>query len=761
MSFDRYTDVVSLGATEAGILYRAVDPVLGRTVLLRALPAGPYEPPEVEHPCVVNVLGSFEEEFRRVLVEEWVDGRSLEELMEEGVESIPMARRIEWLRCLAGALVTAHRAGFVHGALSAAWVIVPDDDGPLRLAGLGVARPFGGTDPDPADDAADIGLLARDLLSGPGVPPDVARAIQSCLAADEDRRLDALADLALGESQAAMFGGGPRAVPDPAPQPRLDENVQFTVYRPRAVASETWSRLLFFAHLDALPGDADRDESDPLEQVEETARRELGDEVRSFRETVQDSLAALPQEGEVTVVPEMDGVRFSPASVTFLWLDSVHWHEFRMKAAARLSGSTARGRITVRHGAILLAEIPVSFAVDRPGAVERPADSLPSERETARAYRSIFPSYSHRDTGLVEQFVEYGRSLGDTYLQDVLTLRSGEVWNDRLKELIEQADVFQLFWSTNAMASQVVEQEWQHALKLQRPHFVRPTYWERPLPEVSSPELRRLHFHFLGQESEDPFEEAQATQSSEPTDSDEEQPYPLPEERPPAMPEVMERSTGNRGRGWAMAASVVLMLGLGWLVVPQLFETPAPDDTGGTIELASTSPDGEGGEVRVGTPRSSDGEEQLAVSIPVRTERSGQSLRWTRPEVEAIARRLQEAPPDAVVEIRGMAGVDEAGEEEAAVRARVRADRVRDQLLEMGIPPERLRVVDCGREESPVCADDLGVLGGETVDDQVLILTRTAEPARDAEQLEIDLEAVDRVRSNRRLRSEPQRRPPG
>ena len=83
----------------------------------------------------------------------------------------------------------------------------------------------------------------------------------------------------------------------------------------------------------------------------------------------------------------------------------------------------------------------------------------------------------------------YARTMGDEYLRDVTTLRAGEQWNDRLLELVRTADVFQLFWSRNSMRSPWVRQEWEYALSLGRPHFVRPTYWELPLPEAPDQDL--------------------------------------------------------------------------------------------------------------------------------------------------------------------------------------------------------------------------------------------------------------------------------
>ena len=119
--------------------------------------------------------------------------------------------------------------------------------------------------------------------------------------------------------------------------------------------------------------------------------------------------------------------------------------------------------------------------------------------ESAQRYRKIFPSYSHDDQAIVADFAEVVRALGDEYLQDVLTLRSGERWQTRLPELIEEADVFQLFWSSNSMRSPYCQQEWEHALALGRPLFVRPVYWEDPMPQdptlgLPPVALRELHF---------------------------------------------------------------------------------------------------------------------------------------------------------------------------------------------------------------------------------------------------------------------------
>jgi hypothetical protein len=153
--------------------------------------------------------------------------------------------------------------------------------------------------------------------------------------------------------------------------------------------------------------------------------------------------------------------------------------------------------LTVFWGSIILAELVLSIRVDNG---YRPAlRSAEIEPVRARRFRQIFAAYSHQDRVIVDQVEELGVALGDRYLRDCRDLRAGEIWNDRVQELISEADIFQLFWSWAAMRSKYVRQEWEYALSLGRADFVRPTYWEEPLPSDSAQDLppeclHRLHF---------------------------------------------------------------------------------------------------------------------------------------------------------------------------------------------------------------------------------------------------------------------------
>ena len=283
------------------------------------------------------------------------------------------------------------------------------------------------------------------------------------------------------------------------PRPLLDENVQFTVFRPRVVAPEIWCPLLAFAHLAERRPDAPPEELDPVEQVKRQAEKVLDEKYPQYQELVQDSAQGIPREGELTFLPEIPGFEFNPPRRTFFWQESVHREEFRMRAPRNLDGQTVRGRLSVFLGCILVAEIPLSIKVNRQEAVKTPEPHL--ESVGAKAYRNIFASYSRKDLAIVNEFEQYlmDIGLGDKYLRDLMELRVGEEWNTRLMELIREANIFQLFWSWNSMISPFVEQEYRYALSLNRAHFVRPVYWEEPLPKLEEKnlppeELRRLHF---------------------------------------------------------------------------------------------------------------------------------------------------------------------------------------------------------------------------------------------------------------------------
>ena len=280
-----------------------------------------------------------------------------------------------------------------------------------------------------------------------------------------------------------------------------DENVQFTVYRPKSIQRETWTPLLAFAHLSEKAPDAAPGTPDPIAEVQRQAAASLGARANDYANLTHDSKQSVPRKGLISFVPEMEGATFDPPSRSFFWTQPTHREEFLIKADSASTGRTLRGQLTVYCGPLLLAEVPLAIKVEWAGATQPPGDPTIDEMDASRGrpYRKIFASYSNGDLPIVEACAGFAKAIGDDFLSRNVRLRSGEEWGGRLRNMIEDADVFQLFWSENAAKSPLVLQEIQHALSLSRQNFVRPTFWQPQLPcEDAIPAgLKRMHFERL------------------------------------------------------------------------------------------------------------------------------------------------------------------------------------------------------------------------------------------------------------------------
>jgi hypothetical protein len=324
--------------------------------------------------------------------------------------------------------------------------------------------------------AADLGgvLLGGGSSRIPLITQLLSTAFERPVVADPNPEFS----LALGAAAAAEPGRGNR----------LDDDVQFTVYRPARLQPEVWQSMLLYAHKSDPIIDPTRGPIDPVKEVEERAAAHFqGEDVRA---NTVDARRPLAGGASLRIEPDLPGVRCDPTVAEIVWNRPVHEAHFRVFAPAGLAGTVVRGWIRVWCGLLLIGEVRVAIEVSVAGARRSPSALI--SQPVAR-YRKIFPSYSHADKAIVEQFEVAARALGDQYLQDVIVLRSGEDWNARLLSLIEDADIFQLFWSSNSMRSPHCRREWEKALALRRSMFVRPIYWEEPLPAAPAA-LRTLHF---------------------------------------------------------------------------------------------------------------------------------------------------------------------------------------------------------------------------------------------------------------------------
>jgi hypothetical protein len=388
-----------------------------------------------------------------------------------------------------------------------------------------LARQIESTELNSAEQIMAVDELHRALVeeTDESVRQDILAMLRALMAQPSTtKRTEMEIDAILGTANATFHEEPlletPAAEPAAHSVPRVDQNVQFTVYRPPFIRPGIWYSMLAFAHLAERRPGAPPDEPDPLDRVRELAVQTLGDQASEYEGPRAESRGAVPKESELTFVPYAQDIDFNPPRLTFEWQEDVHQQSFRLRAK---SGAPSRvvGRMTVYLGVLILADVDLVFRVNPAAAPPNPRPvaatllkttevpvstaRLPSDSFISRSpYRNIFLSYSHDDTEIVEQAERLGAALGDTYLRDRTTLHSGENWYEGLLKLIDKADIFQLFWSSNSMRSEYVRREWEHAVTLARPNFIRPTYWEQPMPRSDNPllppsSLCRLHFHSL------------------------------------------------------------------------------------------------------------------------------------------------------------------------------------------------------------------------------------------------------------------------
>jgi WD40 repeat protein/predicted Ser/Thr protein kinase/tetratricopeptide (TPR) repeat protein len=145
----RVTEV--LGQGSFGIVYKAVDADLGRIVTLKVPRTGAFRSPEeaarfarearsaagLRHPGIVQVHEIAEEDGIPCIVREYIEGKTLEEILREERPSFRKGAAI--VEQVADALDHAHREGIVHRDIKPENIII-DAEGRAHITDFGLAR---------------------------------------------------------------------------------------------------------------------------------------------------------------------------------------------------------------------------------------------------------------------------------------------------------------------------------------------------------------------------------------------------------------------------------------------------------------------------------------------------------------------------------------------------------------------------------------------------------------------------------------------
>jgi HEAT repeat protein len=229
------------------------------------------------------------------------------------------------------------------------------------------------------------------------------------------------------------------------------------------------------------------------DKVDDQARKM--DEAAEHRGTYSLPLD-LPPNTRVDLRLEIPNLTVTEADAVLVWRGRPTAAQFEVTVPAAAPGTEAIGRVRFAVAGVPAGTIRFKVALAASGTLERAA--LP-EVEAVR-YRRAFVSYSSQDRAEVLRRVQAFRIAGLSVFQDILDLEPGERWARALYREIDKCDVFLLFWSRAAAASEWVAREIAYALKVKagnddRPPAIQPVPIEGPPPPPAPETLRHLHFN--------------------------------------------------------------------------------------------------------------------------------------------------------------------------------------------------------------------------------------------------------------------------
>ena len=159
----RYQIAEELGRGAMGVVYRALDPAIGRAVAVKTIHLTELSEPgarasfaeqllreaqaagTLSHPNIVTVFDVLTQDDFACIVMEYVPGASIEDLLQQG-QVPPRNELILFLRQVADALDYAHRKGIVHRDIKPANIIISDaaknGQALAKIADFGVAKPL-------------------------------------------------------------------------------------------------------------------------------------------------------------------------------------------------------------------------------------------------------------------------------------------------------------------------------------------------------------------------------------------------------------------------------------------------------------------------------------------------------------------------------------------------------------------------------------------------------------------------------------------
>src|SRR6266849_8131410 len=152
----RYQIVGELGRGAMGVVFRALDPSIGREVAIKTIRLSEFNDAEqrgkqrerlfrdarsagiISHPSIITIYDMAEQDDTAYIAMEFVAGCSLEQLL-SSKEPLPPERILNILRETAAGLDYAHHKGIIHRDIKPANIIL-NESGAAKIADFGIAK---------------------------------------------------------------------------------------------------------------------------------------------------------------------------------------------------------------------------------------------------------------------------------------------------------------------------------------------------------------------------------------------------------------------------------------------------------------------------------------------------------------------------------------------------------------------------------------------------------------------------------------------
>jgi hypothetical protein len=285
--------------------------------------------------------------------------------------------------------------------------------------------------------------------------------------------------------------------------PKQSDKVYCTVFGPKSAPPGAKFITQVFAHLKEQEG-----------ELAALAARCVGDDAERFVSSKRMG-REIARDTEIFFRLEMEGLEVRTPEQTLFWDGVIDSVTFDVKVPGDFKPGEVLSnvifgvvndegeRVTIGHVNFMFevaAEAPVASLPGVATAVAAPPAVAEVGRpvQTLVEHKRAFISYASEDRDEVLKRVQGIKATGTECFMDKMTFKPGEDWRSAIYCLIESSDVFYLFWSRRARASEWVQREIDLALEQQRVVKVKPVILPLPLESTAivPPPEKLKHMHF-------------------------------------------------------------------------------------------------------------------------------------------------------------------------------------------------------------------------------------------------------------------------